>query len=106
MIREEEFEDSEETMTSYSLSIHWKQGTDFADCLDRSRAVSEALKLWADDLQSSRQKCLRLAKLLKGKDVEASAGENSIDLWGDEEALERAEKEGLLGKLVAVEAPF
>lgn len=84
-------------MKTYSLSVHWKQGDEFAEYLDRNKDdVSKALFEWASNMHDKAQRLEELARLLKGEDVEADADTHCIMLYGDEKVLDKAAEDGFL----------
>ena len=77
----------------YDLSLHWKQGDDFGHCLKESGGnTSLALETWAKHFAECQNACLKIAKVLKGKDVESHGSVHVIRLYpGDNEATEALE---------------
>ncbi|KXA92763.1 hypothetical protein AKJ64_02290 [candidate division MSBL1 archaeon SCGC-AAA259E17] len=80
----------------YTLRLHWKQGSDFADELKKADTVPEALRSWAERFERNAEHCRELADEFDGEDVEADATVHHIGFYGDEEVLEKAAEKGLL----------
>lgn len=86
-------------MFEYSLWLHWKQGDDFHDLLERNKGnVAKALEDWAEEFEARAEHCREIAKAVKGKNIEAEADVHFINLFGDEKVLNELVKRELLQK--------
>ncbi|KXB03013.1 hypothetical protein AKJ45_02835 [candidate division MSBL1 archaeon SCGC-AAA261F19] len=81
---------------SYELFLHWKQGDDFAEELEKADTTEEALRNWAETFEEHAKHCRELAEIFEGKDIEAYADTHHISFVDDEEVLKKAVKKGLL----------
>lgn len=99
----EEIEDEdweEEPEPRYELSLHYKQGDDFRDCLDEAKGnVSNALELWAERFLFNSMRCRELSRRFKGKDVSADSDVHWIWFDGDKKLLKKLSEEGLIDKV-------
>lgn len=86
-------------MFDYSLFLHWKQGDEFHEHLERNKGnVAKALEDWAEEFDERANHCLELAERIKGEDIEADADTHHIGLYGDEKILDGLAKDGLINK--------
>jgi len=67
-------------MKSYSLFLHWKQGDDLAEHVDKTETLSSALRSWGGDFERRRVACEKIATALDGKKIDVFAGTHVIDL--------------------------
>lgn len=89
----------EEEYINYELFLHWKQGDDFASCLEETDTVEEALRKWAEGFDACADHCRKLADEFSGKNIEGQGDTHFIAFSGDEEVLERAVEKGLIEKV-------
>lgn len=86
-------------MHEYILWLHWKQGDDFRDLLEKNKGdVAEALGDWAEEFEARAEHCKEIAKAIKGKNIEAEADVHFINLSGDEKVLNELVERELLQK--------
>lgn len=89
----------EEEHVSYELFLHWKQGGDFANCLEETESVEEALRMWAKSFEANADHCRELADEFSGENIEGRGDTHLIGFSGDEEVLERAVEKDLIEKV-------
>lgn len=85
-------------MFMYTVWVHWKQGDEFRDILEKSEDVSEAFSNWAKVFSDRQKYCEEMAKELKGKNVDADADTHHIGLSGDEKVLNALAKKELINR--------
>lgn len=84
-------------MYEYSLWLHYKQGDDFRDLLEKNNDnVAKALSEWAEEFEEKAEHCRKLAAELEGKEVEVQADTHHIGFEGDEKLLNELAKKNLL----------
>jgi hypothetical protein len=102
----QENQNEEETFSSYELFLHYKQGDDFRSFLDDVNGdIPKALKNWAAFMRENASHCEKLAKAMKkeiakGSKFDVNADTHMIAFCGDEKALDRLAKAGLIQKEV------
>lgn len=81
---------------TYELHLHRDQGNDFADCLESTDSISDALAVWAEQFDYNAEVCRELSRRMAWRDVEVNVDTHTISFYGDEELLEDLAKNGPL----------
>ena len=99
----------EEAFASYELNLHYKQGDDLRSFLDDANGdIAKGLKNWAAFMKRNAETCQKLAMAIKkelaqGSKIEVNADGHMIAFCGDDKALDRLAKAGLIQKEVIQE---
>ena len=96
---EEDCEDEDYEEVSYELFLHYKQGDDFAGCLELAKDnVSKAFEIWAESFEFNAIRCRELAERFKDKEITVNSDTHHIGFYGDEELLDKLSEEDLIEK--------
>ena len=106
MTKQKTNSDNVETIVSYELNLHFKQGDDFRSFLvDAGGDIPAALRNWAAFMRGNAATCEKLASAIKkelagGNNIQVDADTHMIMFCGDEKALDRLAKARLISKEV------